>query len=215
LSKGEQRRSERFRRQRDRQHFIVARGILRDILARYLRQRPREIRFGYGLHGKPYLTRAPGAESLQFNLSHSDGMAVYAISTQYRVGIDIERIRPIPYVGLLREFSPAERSAISLLPEDEQREAFFRLWTCKEAYVKANGQGMSLPFGSFDLGLSPEQLTRMIRIQAPSSESTRWTFIDLPIDNPDRQEWAATVVAEGAGMDLRCWSWCGRASVLS
>jgi len=153
--------------------------------------------------------------SLQFNLSHSDGLAVYAISTQRRVGVDIEHVRPIRHAGLLREFSPSERSTIHLLPEDEQRKAFFRLWTCKEAYVKANGQGMSLPFGSFDLGGTVDQSARMVRLQDPSSGSTFWTFIDLPIDDPDRPEWTATVAAEGKRIDLRRWSWCRRARVMS
>jgi len=209
LSCGEQRRAERFRRQQDRRHFIVARGILRNILSRYLPDSPGNIRLCYGAHGKPCLAGARGGGSLQFNLSHSEGMAVYAISAQYRVGIDLERIRPIQYQRLLREFSPAERAAISQLPEDKQREAFFRLWTCKEAYVKARGQGMSLPFDSFDLRVAASLPARTLSIRPPSAESSWWTFIDLPVDKSDTDGWTATLAAEGPNLDLRCWAWIG------
>lgn len=134
LSASEQDRAARFRFERDRISFVARRVFLREILGKYAGADPRAIEFEHNEFGKPSVKNGP----LHFSASHSDGLAVIAISHRRPVGIDVERISPIDY-RLLAEhfFSPAEASRIYDL------ESFYGLWTRKEAVLKALGTGLS------------------------------------------------------------------------
>lgn len=151
LSEDERLRAGRFHFDRHRTAFIAARGMLRVILGEHLGVDPQTVEFTCNVHGKPALKIG----SLHFNVSHSADMAVYAVSRTREVGIDIERINPrfahdqIPE----RFFSRAEVNALRALPDSLQTEAFFQIWTRKEAYVKARGLGLSLSLESFDVSL--------------------------------------------------------------
>jgi 4'-phosphopantetheinyl transferase len=139
LSTDEKERADRFHRNRDRAAFIAARGILRTLLAGYLQSHPDGIQFSYSDRGKPFL--ADG--SLQFNVSHSGGLALYAIANNRSVGIDIESIRSIEVEQLAqRFFSDREYQQLCKLSDEQQSEAFFTYWTAKEAYLKATGEGL-------------------------------------------------------------------------
>ncbi len=119
-----------------RQRKIVARARLRQILSGYLGIAPRSIEISLGVHGKPQV------KGLEFNVSHSENLAVYAVSQQ-PVGIDIEYLRSIEMAGLVqRFFAPSEVSSWQQLPPEQQQLAFFRAWTMKEAYLKAIGTGL-------------------------------------------------------------------------
>jgi len=154
LSEDELARAARFKFERDRNRYIAGRGLLRHTLAGYLRTNPAVIRFDYGSQGKPFL---PG-EPLQFNLSHSSGQALYAVSLDIELGIDIERLNPAVEVEKIAAcfFSPAEVTAILALPPERRHVRFFDFWTQKEAYVKALGHGLSIPLNEFDVSTLSE-----------------------------------------------------------
>jgi 4'-phosphopantetheinyl transferase len=145
LSHDEITRAERFYFEKHRHRFIASRGILREILGRYLEIEPNQVRFGYELKGKPFLVKESHGCELNFNVSHSQDLALYAMACGDQVGIDLEMIRPIADVEQLaqRFFSTSETNAIASLVSPHQEEMFFRYWTCKEAYLKATGDGLS------------------------------------------------------------------------
>ena len=157
LTQDEVERAERFFFAEDRDRFIVARGLLRVILGRYLDAPPEQLQFCYGPRGKPALATRFGEDEIDFNLSHSHDLALFAITRNRRVGVDLECIRPIPKAGQLvgRFFSMQERAVFRALSPDKQLEAFFRCWTRKEAYIKANGQGFGLALDGFDVSMAP------------------------------------------------------------
>lgn len=139
LSTDEQARAERFKFDHHRQRFINGRGILRSLLARYVKTEPEALNFSYGSHGKPFLENS----NLQFNLAHSDNLALYAFTYDRAIGIDIEMIRPVSDLLAIahRFFSAQEAETIHRSPNQSQ--LFFRYWTCKEAFLKATGEGLS------------------------------------------------------------------------
>lgn len=149
LSPEERGRAARFRFDRDRAHFSVCRGTLRRLLGEALSLAPERIEFSYGAHGKPETA------GINFNVSHSGGFALIAISKRRVVGVDIERMDRSFADDRIPErfFSPGEVLALRALPQGDQLEAFFRIWTRKEAYLKACGLGLSLALDSFDVSL--------------------------------------------------------------
>src|SRR5262245_14747620 len=144
LTDDERDRVARFRFRRD--HFIVAHGVLRDLLGRYLQVRPERIRYVYNAFGKPDLSPEFGGR-LKFNLSHSAGLAMVAIAAESDIGVDLESIRAqSDYAEIARRFfSAAEVDGLSAVPSHRYAEAFIGCWTKKEAYLKACGSGLALP----------------------------------------------------------------------
>ncbi len=159
LTMDEYRRAGRFRLHRDRNRFIVARGLLRVILACYLHENPAHLRFCYSPYGKPALATKPAGDTLNFNLSHSDGIALYAVTRGRELGVDLERIRPDRADENVAEqfFSPREMAALRALPPNARPEAFFACWTRKEAYIKATGDGFTIPLNQFSVSISGEE----------------------------------------------------------
>ncbi len=148
----EYRRAMRFRFQHDRRRFIVARAILRKLLALYLAIEPRQVSFQYGPFGKPFLTQHSG-EKVQFNLSHSDNGALFVMANDRKVGIDLELVRPLfDMPGLASNcFTASENAALTALPEQYRLRTFFDVWTRKEAFLKATGSGLSLSTTSIEV----------------------------------------------------------------
>lgn len=148
LSADEIERAERFRFDTDRERFVIAHGILREILSAYTATPAVSLRFVTGAHGKPALD---GGSEIRFNLSHAGNQVFYAVTLDREVGIDVERIRPDRDHAAIaqRFFSPEERHCIETLTGEAQAQLFFRLWTRKEAYLKAQGTGISEGLGSF------------------------------------------------------------------
>lgn len=161
LSAQERDRAGQFRFDRHRRHYIARRGFLRQFIGSYLDRDPTEISFVYNAYGKP----APSSGDLRFNISHSHGKALYAFCRESIVGCDIEwrdskfAAEQIPE----RFFSSDEVRALRSLPSSHQTEAFFNCWTRKEAYVKADGQGLSIPLDSFDVSLAPNEPAVFLR----------------------------------------------------
>jgi 4'-phosphopantetheinyl transferase len=158
-------RADRFLAEVHRNRFIAARALVRDLLAGYLGRPSQAIRFAYNEWGKPAL--APGfvERDLRFNLSHSQGLAMYAFVLARDVGVDLEMIRAEVADERIAEnfFSRREVETLRALPREHQAEAFFNCWTRKEAYVKARGQGLSIELKSFDVSLVPGEEAKILR----------------------------------------------------
>lgn len=146
LSRDELERAARLVFERDRHRFTVGRGRLREILAARVRRKPGALRFSYSAHGKPSI------EGVEFNLSHSEGLAALCIAG-VELGVDVERVRPLKERVAERFFSRAEIEALARLPEDDQLVGFYRCWTRKEAIVKALGEGLSMPLADFSVSV--------------------------------------------------------------
>jgi 4'-phosphopantetheinyl transferase len=159
LSPEEKARADRFHFVNDRNRFVAARGLLRDLLGKYLHQAPAGLEFSYGEHGKPSLSGGNASSGLCFNLSHSAGLVVYAIAKERNLGIDVEHVRPESAGEDIarRYFSAREVSDLQTLPPEVRVEGFFHCWTRKEAYLKATGMGLQIPLDSFAVSLVPEK----------------------------------------------------------
>jgi 4'-phosphopantetheinyl transferase len=181
LSPDERERAARFVFEKDRRRFIVGRGALRSILAAYISSAPPSIRFEYAEHGKPSLA-APAEKyrSLEFNASGSDELAVCAVTVDRKVGVDIELLRPSHDETVVEQcFAPAERQALGALPAQEKTAAFYRLWTLKEAYLKARGAGLSQPLSSFEVCFMPGQPVRLKADHFLAGSGNDWTFVEF------------------------------------
>ncbi len=191
LSPEERARVQRFKRSQHRRRLTAARGILRQILSCYLQTPPRDIRFQSGPFGKPFL-QAPVEQPLHFNVAHSQQLALYAVSRDFNVGIDLEGDRDsFDYTGLAKRICSAdELLALQKLPPDEQRAAFFRCWTRKEAFVKALGKGFSFPLKNVTVSFLPDEPSRILSVEGQSSED--WSLFDLPLG---QGFWGALAVA--------------------
>jgi 4'-phosphopantetheinyl transferase len=183
LSEDESKRAGRFRFEKNRNEFILGRGWLRILSASYLGVSPAELGFAYSSHGKPYLSAPASAQALAFNVSHTEGMVLFAFTWSRKVGIDVENVRGdfnAPEIAE-RFFSVAEREALRRVPAEQQYEAFFRCWTRKEAYVKAQGEGLSHPLHEFDVSLAPDETSALLATRPDPAEADRWLLRDLPV----------------------------------
>lgn len=159
LSDEEKARADRFHFQNDRSRFVVARGFLRALLGGYLQLSPAALEITYGEHGKPALAAPAVSSGLSFNVSHSASLAVYAISRNRNLGIDVEYVRPEAAGENIAEryFAAREFSELRKLPPEAKVRGFFNCWTRKEAYLKATGLGLRIPLDSFVVSLAPGQ----------------------------------------------------------
>ncbi len=150
---------------------------LRGVLARYAGVHPADLRFELGEHGKPSLLDI----DLDFNLSHSDAVAVIAVARRLTLGVDVERVCPDrPLDGMAeRFFSAAEHSVFAALPLAQRVEAFYRAWTRKEAYVKALGTGLTFSSRRFTVALTAAGGRLLLTTEMPEDRAERWWFEDL------------------------------------
>jgi 4'-phosphopantetheinyl transferase len=204
LAPDELARAAQFRHPTDRQRFVTCRGRLREILSRYTGEPPAALEFGYGPCGKPRLKSAPDEHQLGFNVSHSQGLAVFAIALDREVGIDIERFQ----TDFLWEeiaatfFSVPEVNVLYSLPVQDRYEAFLIAWTCKEACAKARGDGLSRPLEQLEASLTPDQPWSFKPAGNPQ-ESSRWTLKTFtPLTG-----YAAALAAEGTGWQVTSRPW--------
>ncbi|MES1213854.1 MAG: 4'-phosphopantetheinyl transferase superfamily protein [Singulisphaera sp.] len=185
LSDDERARAARFHFERDRQKYIAARGALRRLLGKYLDQEPAAIVFHYGARGKPQINQtSPPGGSLEFNVSHRGAFALYAFVRQREVGIDIAQLRNVveARTSARHHFTPAEARLLDRAKtEPAAQECFFRLWTRKEAVIKAVGTGLSMPLDEFDVSSEPQTGETWRTIHVPARPETLWTVRDLPV----------------------------------
>jgi len=203
LTADERERARRFYFDRDRRRFVVARGVLREILGRYLGRAPAQIRFAHNEYGKPFLYE--DGSSLRFNVSHSQGAALYACTLRREVGVDIELLRE-DFASLEiaeRFFSEAEIRKLVSLPAHERTQGFFNCWTRKEAYIKALGEGLSHPLDCFSVSLAPGESARLISTDKDRLEAAKWSIVDLkPFHG-----YAAAIAIRESDPEIQCWDW--------
>jgi 4'-phosphopantetheinyl transferase len=174
LSDDERARMERFVFAEDQRRFAHAHARLRELLGQHMGEPPSALRFDYNDHRKPYIA---GARRPFFNLTHSHDVAALAICDSIELGVDVERERPLKEDVAGRFFSRAECDVLRALPESEQQAAFYRCWTRKEAYVKAQGQGLAIPLDAFDVTMTKDARAQFLRIDGDDAEAWRlWAF---------------------------------------
>jgi 4'-phosphopantetheinyl transferase len=205
LSDEERARAARFRRERDAHRWSVSRGALRRILARALDRAPAEIRFGEGEHGKPRVL-GRNERRVDFNLSHAAGMALIALTEGHPLGADVEQVAPMDDMPLVaeRQFSREERQALFALPEAERLGAFYRIWTRKEAYIKAIGHGLSHPLDRFAVTLGKGD-ARLLHLDGDERAAEAWSLHDLEPTPDGRYAAALAMPFRGAEVRVRHW----------
>jgi 4'-phosphopantetheinyl transferase len=202
LQPGEIERAQRYRFERHRRRFVVARGMLRVILARYTGLPPAAIRFETTEHGKPWL---PDSPELTFNASDSREWMALGVTLHRRIGVDIELVREdVSILSIARRFfSPREVAVLEALPDAEQLPAFFRCWTRKEAFIKAIGEGLSYPLDQFDVTLGPDEPARLTYVAGEPDAPQRWWMMDFPMASG----YAGAVITETPLEEVRFWAW--------
>ncbi|HEX8771355.1 MAG TPA: 4'-phosphopantetheinyl transferase superfamily protein [Acidimicrobiales bacterium] len=196
LSPDESERAERYRFRHDHDRFVAGRARVRLVLGDLLGQAPSAVTFAYGPWGKPHLD---GAE-LEFNLSHSGEIALLAVADGVRVGVDVEGVRH-ELVGdrvAERFFAPGEVRRLDALAERERMPAFFECWTRKEAFVKANGAGLSCGLDDFEVSFGPTETPAVVSCVAALGTPCQWSVLDVSRE----PGMPAAVVVESADVRL-------------
>jgi 4'-phosphopantetheinyl transferase len=177
LGQDEIARARRFRFEADRMMFIFSHYLLRQILAGYVKMPPQEIAYSYTKFGKPFLTQKDQQEGIEFNLSHSGDIVLIAVTRSVPLGVDVEKIQPIPDMEQIAKkfFSPGEQEDLSRLSGPEKVTAYYKCWTRKEAVIKACGEGLSMPLDSFQVSLLPGKAARLVH----NPDARRWMLVDL------------------------------------
>jgi 4'-phosphopantetheinyl transferase len=199
LSLDEKARADRFHFANDRKRFVAARGLVRTLLGKYLQRPPASLEFSYGKHGKPFLSGENISSGLCFNVSHSAGVAAYAIARGRNLGVDVELVRA-EFGGeniARRYFSSHEVSDLLTLPAEGRAKGFFHCWTRKEAYLKARGAGLQIPLDSFSVTLLPGQPAGFL-----GGVDSRWC---LAAFDP-AEGYPAAVVFDGAPCSIQYFS---------
>ena len=198
-------RARAYRQEEDRCRFLVGRGMLRVLLGGYLGRPTKDVPIVSGAMGKPVLPPATNPGEWQFNVAHSGKWILAAIARRRRVGVDVERIRPMLDLEPLAErcCSPRERQIFKALPEDEKQTAFFRCWTRKEAYMKGLGLGLEIPLDALEVSFTPGETARLVRSWQGDTSQYPWCLRELDIGS----DYAAAMAVEGDPDRLSCWDW--------
>jgi 4'-phosphopantetheinyl transferase len=205
LSSDEMERANRFRFEHLKNRFIAGRGLLREILGRYLQAAPAALKFVYGPQGKPDLSPQSGKAQIHFNISHCEQVGLIAVTSNGPVGIDVERVRFMKDIPELvaRFFSPRETRLFQTLPPDIQVAAFFNLWTRKEALLKATGEGIACSLDRVEVSFLPAEPPRLLSMADDSAEAAQWTLHDVP--NP--AGFVGTVAIRATNVAFRAGQW--------
>lgn len=203
LDPDERARAARFRFDVHRHRFVAGRGLLRLLLGRLAGRPPEALRFGYGIKGKPFLTDPPA--DFRFNLSNSANGVLIAVSRGRELGADLESLRPLSDADALVErfFAPGEREIYRRVPPEGRLSCFYTGWTRKEAYVKARGDGLSLPTTEFEVVLAPGEPPRLVRFDREPREVDRWSFAAFE----PAHGFLGAVAVEGGPPELRPRFW--------
>lgn len=182
LADHERAQARRFRRKADSMRWVIARALLRVLLSRYLGSEPSSLRFCHGPYGKPQLAVETIHPDIHFNLSHSEELILFAISRD-NVGVDVEKIWNNIDTNELAErfFRDSEIRALKALPSSLQREAFFAVWTRKEAYLKGRGLGLSEGLDGFEVSVDPLSPARLLGAATERLALLQWSVSDLGV----------------------------------
>lgn len=199
LASDEAERAAQFRFEHLRRSFILARGALRVLLGRYLGIAPEEVRFSYGSKGKPGL--AWPTSTIKFNASHSGVFALFAFTRDCELGVDVEQIRSFQDMQEIanRFFCAEEAEELMSLPAELRARAFFLCWTSKEAYIKAVGEGLSVPLDSFRVTLRPGEPARLIHLAHDTTAAAAWTLHRIELTS----QYAATLAYNDSPRPVR------------
>jgi 4'-phosphopantetheinyl transferase len=205
LSPDEISRAERFHFDHDRARYIKSRAALRSILGLYLQVEPKEVRFIYGNKGKPYLADPFNQTGLKFNLSHSHEIGLIGVMSGSCIGVDVEFIRHENSIeSIARRFlTDSESYQILTCPQHQQSEAFFRCWTLKEAFIKASGDGFTIPTDSFEVAFMPGFKSRMISIQGDQKKALEYSLFQI-IPDPG---YIGGIAIHNTVEHLEQWNW--------
>ena len=164
-----------------RERFVISRGCLRLILGHCTGSEPAGIRFDYGTQGKPHLYRGDTPTDVEFNVSHSGDLYLYALTRGSNVGIDVELMREDTDIDRLaaRYFAPGEVRRLTDVPAGERRAAFYRCWTRKEAYLKARGCGISGELDKFEVNFLASEPPAVLRTRPGVARASSWRVWDL------------------------------------
>jgi len=181
LSHAEMGRASTFNFEKNRAEYVLSHAMLRLVLSQYAPVRPEEWQFLTGPWGKPEIAGPALDIPLWFNLSHTDGFAACVAGRVPQLGVDVENMnRKTSHDGLARRFfGAAEYDYLRRLPPHLQREAFFRIWTLKEAYIKAEGKGLSIPLASFSFRFSADNPTQVTFESSSESNPDHWSFYEF------------------------------------
>jgi len=212
LDGSERSRAERFNHEPHRRRFIMRRAACRMILACYLDLRPEQIAYTISNFGKPTITQ-PAADSqgppetkhpaIQFSLTHSNELALLAVTKGHGIGVDIEMLNPDRADPLVAKhfFGPDEMKELEGLPEDQRVAGFFNCWTRKEAFIKAIGRGLHVPLDRFSVTLLPGVPAALRRVDKELSGDRRWSIYPLAPDT----RYTGAVAVEGSGHTIAAY----------
>lgn len=198
LDPAEQERASRFHFEQDRRSYSTTRGTLRILLGKYLQLDPRKLTFEYSEHGKPFL---PSHPHLQFNASHSGNYSLIAVTHDYSLGVDIEQHKKdIDAEGIIqRYFTPAEIKSYQTIPDADKLKAFYKGWTCKEAFLKAVGAGLANSLRDIEVDLDPHSPAAIIAINNLALQNQFWSLYQLEVP----ENYSAALVCNGPTQTAR------------
>jgi 4'-phosphopantetheinyl transferase len=204
LSSDESVRASRFHFARDRRRFVVSRALLRTILAVYLVTDPSSLSFSYSKNEKPSLGPEHAGSEVTFNVAHSGGVALLAFARRREIGVDVEQVRLDSDLEAIarRFFSVREQDLLGALSAEERVDAFFRCWTRKEAYIKATGDGLSLPLSQFDVSLAAGEKNALLATRPDAAEAGRWLLREVS----GGSGYCAALCVRGQDWKLKDWS---------
>jgi 4'-phosphopantetheinyl transferase len=205
LSPDEKARAERFKFDKHRNRFIAGRGVLREMLGRYLGANPEDLRFEYSSNGKPGFAAAFPGIGVHFNLSHSEDLALMAVTKIGNVGVDIECVRLLKDMDHLvaRFFSARENELFQTVPADEKPAAFFNLWTRKEALLKATGEGITRSLSLVEVSFLPGEPARLLAVSGDVEKAAEWNLRELA----PATGFVGAVAIQARQVSVRCARW--------
>ena len=203
LSQGERARAQKFKSDAKYREYIVTRGLLRQTLTSMAGLDIAGVDFLDDEHGKPCLDSRVAGETIAFNVSHSHGLALVALTPGGRLGVDLEKIRPeVDWLPLARRyFSGTEFRALDEFPEDLRLKAFFTCWTRKEAFVKALGAGVVYGLKEFDVSIDPDEAYAALTLRRPDEDAARWLIKNIPVPGNH----VAALVLDRPACQFRLW----------
>ena len=204
LAPDEAERASRYGSAATRRCYVACRSVLRIILGKYLEIPPQAVSFCYSGYGKPALQGLAAATGLQFNVSHTDGLAVLAIGSGCELGVDVERVRELSDIdGMTRRyFAPAEQQGLALQPAGERARRFFEIWTRKEAVMKALGVGLSLTPERITVSAGPTDRPRLLELRGEAVPVESWFLQSM---TPTPEHVAAVAIPESEVRVQQFW----------
>ena len=205
LATEERERAGRFHFRKDRERYVVGRGLLRWLLGEYLRVEPVGVRLWYTSHGKPEVVGETSETAIKFNVAHSGSLILFAVTRGRDLGVDVEQLRPGVECRNLaaRYFAPREAAELTALAPEIQERAFFAGWTRKEAYMKALGLGMAVPLDGFTVTLAPGRPAALVATDHDPAQLGRWELRELD----PAPGYAGALAVEGTGWRVCYGRW--------